>query len=322
MSRLSEIGEKEAVRRIQELVAERGSSDNIGPGDDAAAVDLGVIYLVATTDIMAQSTHILPGMSLWQVGWSLAAINYSDIAAMGAKPIGLLVSMGLPRDFDSEDLDEMFRGILDCCEFVGGELLGGDTKETKEMTLAGSALGTVGKHDILLRSGAKPGDLLCVTGSLGMAAAGYHSLTRGLSAKAAEKAILEPRPRVKEGMILSASGVVTSCMDVSDGLASSIYSLSEMSQVSFSLDFDEVPVDEEVLKVAEAGGLDPTELALYYGGDYQLLFTIKPNGMNRLVQLLGDEFSVIGKASAPGENVLVRGGEIAKLENRGYEHFR
>jgi thiamine-monophosphate kinase len=322
MSRLSELGEKEAVRRIQELIAERGSSSNIGPGDDAAAVDLGVIYLVATTDIMAQSTHILPGMSYWQVGWSLAAINYSDVAAMGAKPIGLLVSMGLPRDFESKDLDEVFRGILDCCEFAGGELLGGDTKETKEITLAGSALGTVGKHEILLRRGASSGDLLCVTGSVGLAAAGYHSLARRLSFKTAEKAILEPVPRVKEGMLLSASGVVTSCMDVSDGLSSSVHTLSGMSRVSFCLDFDDIPVEEEVLEVAKASSLDPSELALYYGGDYQLLFTIKPKGLERVRDSLGDGFSVIGKANAPGENVLVRGREIIRLENRGYEHFR
>jgi len=322
MSRLSEIGEKEAVHRIQELVSERGSSNNIGPGDDAAAVDMGVIYLVATTDIMAQSTHVLPGMSFWQVGWSLAAINYSDIAAMGARPIGLLVSMGLPRDFESKDLDEIFRGILDCCEFVGGELLGGDTKETREMTLAGSALGTVGKNQILLRRGASPGDLLCVTGSVGLAAAGYHSLSKGLSFKAAERAILEPQPKVREGVLLSSSGVVTSCMDVSDGLSSSVYTLSGMSEVSFALDFDEIPVEGEVLQVAEAVGLDPTELSLYYGGDYQLLFTIKPNGLDKLTDLLGEGFSVIGKVQAPGENVLVRGREIVKLENRGYEHFR
>jgi len=285
-------------------------------------VDMGVIYLVATTDIMAQSTHVLPSMSFWQVGWSLAAINYSDVAAMGARPIGLLVSMGLPRDFESKELDEIFRGILDCCEFARGELLGGDTKETREMTLAGSALGTVGKNQILLRRGASPGDLLCVTGSVGLAAAGYHSLSKGLSFKAAERAILEPQPKVREGVLLSSSGVVTSCMDVSDGLSSSVYTLSGMSEVSFALDFDEIPVEGEVLQVAEAVGLDPTELSLYYGGDYQLLFTIKPNGLDKLKDLLGEGFSVIGKAQAPGENVLVRGREIVKLENRGYEHFR
>lgn len=324
--RLSEIGEKEAVRRIQELVAERGSTSSIGPGDDAAAVDLGPIYLVATTDILGQGTHILPGMTDWQVGWTLAAVNFSDVAAMGAKPIGLLVSMGLPRDFDSSRLDSMLRGVLDCCDHVGGELLGGDTKEAKEITLAGTALGTVGKRDILLRKGASPGDLLAVTGSLGLAAAGYHSLMNGLGVKAAENAILEPQPRVKEGMVLSSSGVVTSCMDISDGLGSSVHALSQMSNVSFSLDFYEVPVEEEVLVVAEAIGLDPTDLALYFGGDYQLLFTIRPTGLDRLRSLLGERFSVIGEARAKGEgsgdNVIARGREIVRLENRGFEHFR
>lgn len=322
MARLSDIGEKEAVRRIQELIAERGFSENIGPGDDAAAVDLGLMYLVATTDVLAKSTHVLPGMTNWQVGWSLAAVNFSDIAAMGAKPIGLLVSMGLPRETESFDLDELLRGMLDCCEFAGGELLGGDTKEAREMTLAGTALGTVGKRDILLRKGASPGDMLCVTGSLGMAAAGYHSLMEGLGKGRSERAILEPRPLIKEGMALSSSGVVTSCMDISDGLASSVHTLSGMSGVAFSLDFDEVPVEEEVLDVAEAVGLDPTDLALYYGGDYQLLFTVRPDGIDRLRSRLGDEFSIIGKAARDGDNVLVRGREIVKLENRGYEHFR
>jgi thiamine-monophosphate kinase len=322
MARLSEIGEKEAVRRIQELVAEKGSKGNIGPGDDAAAIDLGAIYLVATTDILASRAHVLPGMTYWQVGWTLGAVNFSDVAAMGARPIGLLAAMGLPRDFDSGDLDQIMQGMLDCCDLVGGELLGGDTKETWEMTLAGTALGTVGKNEILLRRGASPGDLLCLTGSVGLAAAGYHSLTKGLGCNRAERAILEPRPRVEEGMALSSSGVVTSCMDVSDGLASSVHALSEMSGVRFCLDFDEVPVDEDVLEVAAASGQDPTELALYYGGDYQLLFTLRPDGMERLRSRLGDGFSVIGKAGREGENVLVRGSEIVRLENRGYEHFR
>ena len=98
MSKLSEMGEKEAVRRILAEIAEKESSNAIGPGDDAAAVDMGFVYLVATTDLIAQSTHVLPGMTDWQIGWTVAAVNFSDVAAMGAKPIGLLVSMGLPKD--------------------------------------------------------------------------------------------------------------------------------------------------------------------------------------------------------------------------------
>ena len=102
-----------------------------------------------------------------------------------------------------------------------------------------------------MRKGAKKGDLLAVTGSLGMAAAGYYSIKNSLGNKRAEKALLEPKPRVKEGMALSASGVVTSCMDISDGLASSVYTLAEASKVSFELDYGAIPVDKDVIEVAK-----------------------------------------------------------------------
>ena len=322
MSKLSEIGEKEAVKRILADVANAKDSNNIGPGDDAAAIDLGVLYLVASTDTITQSGHVLPGMTDWQIGWMAAAVNYSDIAAMGAHPIGILISMGLPRDTESERLDAIIQGVMDCSESVGAELLGGDTKEACELTLAGTSLGTVGKRSILLRKGARPGDLVGITGSLGLAAAGYHSIVRGLHLKRAEKCILEPRARIKEGEVLSSSGVVTSCMDISDGLASSIYSLAEASKVSFELDYAAIPVDLQVQKAAKAINLEAEELVLYYGGDYQLLFTFKPQGLERLRAELGKELSVIGKVTDTGENLSVKGDQVIRLDNRGYEHFR
>jgi len=322
MSKLSEMGEKEAVRRILAEIAEKESSNAIGPGDDAAAVDMGFVYLVATTDMIAQSTHVLPGMTDWQIGWTVAAVNFSDVAAMGAKPIGLLVSMGLPKDLTSERLDDIIRGILDCCEYAGGEMLGGDTKEAPDLTLSGTALGTVTKNSILLRRGAKKGDLLAMTGSLGLAAAGYQSIKGSLGNKRAEEALLEPKPRVKEGMVLSASGVVTSCMDISDGLASSVHTLAEASKVSFELDYGAIPVEKDVIEVAKKAAVSPEELVLYYGGDYQLLFTLRPEGLSSLSSLLGSAFTVIGKAKAAGKNELKKDGHIIQLENRGYEHFR
>jgi thiamine-monophosphate kinase len=310
------------VRRILAEITEKESSNAIGPGDDAAAVDMGFVYLVASTDMIAQSTHIQPGMTDWQIGWTVAAVNFSDIAAMGAKPIGLLVSMGLPKDTPSERLDEIIRGILDCCECTGGEMLGGDTKETPELTLSGTALGTVAKKCILLRRGAQKDDLLAITGNLGLAAAGYHSIKNSIGNKKAEKALLEPRPRVMEGMALSASGVVTSCMDISDGLASSVHTLAEASKVYFVVDYDTIPVEKEVVEIAKEAGLSLDELVLYYGGDYQLLFTLRPEGLGRLNSLLGKSFTVIGKAGAAGKNELIKEGKIVPLENRGYEHFR
>lgn len=322
MSRLEEIGEKEAVRRILAQIAETESSSNVGPGDDAAAVDLGVIYLVASTDLIAQKTHFLPGMTHKQMGWTVAAVNLSDVAAMGAKPIGVLVSMGLPRDLEFEHLDEIIDGVMECCESVGTELLGGDTKETPEIVLAGTGIGTVPKRGILLRKGASPGDLLAVTGSLGLAAAGYHSLIKGLGNRRSEKALLEPKPRIKEGMALSSSGCVTSCMDISDGLAASVHALSEASRVGFEVDYGAIPVEKDVVEIAKQANAKPEDLVLHFGGDYHLLFTFKPEGLNMLRSRLGNTFMVIGKAKPGGENTLTRGGKSAPLDKRGYEHFR
>jgi thiamine-monophosphate kinase len=322
MSKLSDIGEREAVQRILAEIAETVSSTNIGPGDDAAAIDLGALYLVASTDMLAQKTHFLPQTSYHQMGWEVAAANLSDIAAMGAKPVGLLVSMGLPRTLEFANLDEMIQGVLDCCQEAGTELLGGDTKETSEIVLTGTALGTVAKRSILLRKGAQAGDLLAVTGTVGLAAAGYHSLTKGLNAKRAERVFLEPKARVKEGQILSASGTVTSCMDVSDGLALSVHALSEASRVGFEVDFGAIPVEKEVLGVAKQADAKPEDLILYYGGDYQLLFTFKQEGLNLLRSRLGNSFTVIGRARPGADNVLVKQGRMTPLERRGYEHFR
>ncbi len=320
--KLSDIGEREAIKRIIAQAAEKPSSANIGPGDDAAAIDMGLVYLVASTDQVAQSTHFLPGMTHRQMGWTCAAVNYSDVAAMGAKPIGILLSMGLPQDLESRLLDEMIEGVLDCCDFVGGELLGGDTKESPEIVLSGTALGTVAKNRILLRKGARAGDLLGVTGSLGLAAAGYHSIIKKLAVGKAEKAILEPRPRTKEGMILSDAGSVTSCMDISDGLALTVHAIAEASGVGFDLEYGKIPVEKEVLDVAKRSKVREEELVLYYGGDYQLLFTFAPSGLNKLRQRLGKELKVIGKAVAGGECTLVKKGRRTPLEKRGYEHFR
>ncbi|MDD1770577.1 MAG: thiamine-phosphate kinase [Methanomassiliicoccales archaeon] len=319
---MSEIGEREAVKRIIAQASEIATSSNIGPGDDAAAVDMGLVYVVASTDLVTQSTHFLPGMTHRQMGWTCAAVNFSDIAAMGAKPIGILVSMGLPRDLESEHLDQLIEGILDCCDSVGAELLGGDTKESPEITLAGTAIGTVAKRGILLRKGARPGDLLAVTGSLGLAAAGYQSIMKGLGERKAEKAILEPRPRTKEGMILSAAGCVTSCMDVSDGLALTVHGISEASGVGFEVDYGAIPVEREVLEIGKKSAVPPEELILYYGGDYQLLFTFSPGGLGTLRTRLGKEFQVIGKVVPGNESTLIRNGRRTPLEKRGYEHFR
>ncbi|MBC7108109.1 MAG: thiamine-phosphate kinase [Methanomassiliicoccales archaeon] len=319
MTSLAHLGEKEVVKR---LMSEISSTAAIGPGDDAAAIDMGDYYLVLSTDLVSEKTHKPKEMTYRQLGWSAAAVNYSDIAAMGAKPIGILLSFGLPKELEYENLSEMIRGVRECCDTVGATILGGDTKETSEITLVGTAIGVVGKNEILLRRGAKPGDLLAVTGTLGLAAAGYFALKNGFRCAKCIKALLEPMPRVKEGLILSSSGFVTSCIDISDGLAFSLRHLSEASGVAFEVEWGEIPVDSSVYRIAKASKIDEEELVLYFGGDYQLLFTINPAGWNILKKRLGSKISVIGKAIDGKENILIKNDAKVKLEDRGYEHFR
>lgn len=319
MKTLGDLGEKEAVKR---LIAGIRSSVSIGPGDDAAAIDMGDYLLVISTDLISARTHMPETMSEWQMGWTVAAVNYSDIAAMGAKPIGIVLSLGLPRSTEYRSLEDILNGAQDCSAEVDAEVLGGDTKESSEMTLVGTAIGVVGKGEILLRRGAKEGDLLAVTGSLGLAAAGFQAAKGKLRCPKCLKALLEPVPKVREGLTMSSSGFVTSCMDISDGLAISVHHLSEASGVAFDVEWEKIPIDPSVSRIAKESGTPLEDLALYYGGDYQLLFTVDPKGIERLKGRLGKEMSVIGVAKGGGENHLIKGGRRLRLENRGYEHFR
>jgi thiamine-monophosphate kinase len=314
-----DIGEKAVVADLIKLA---GNCDGIGPGDDAAAIDLGDRYLVITTDMIAKHTHVPDVMTPRQVGWTAAAVNYSDVAAMGAIPLCFVVSMGFPKETDISYVKDVARGIKECSEIVAADYVGGDTKECYEMALSGTALGTVRKDGILLRSGAKPGDLLAMTGSAGLAGAGYEDLTLETKHLRARKALLEPTPKVKEAALLSASGFVTSCMDTSDGLASSVYELSKASDVSFMLNWDSIPIPNDVYEISELKLLQVEDLVLYSGGDYQLLFTVKRESVDELYQMMGKDFTVIGEVREDGSNVVRRSGQLLTLENKGFEHFK
>ena len=314
-----DIGEKAVVADLIKLA---GNCIGIGPGDDAAAIDLGDRYLVITTDMIAKHTHVPDVMTPRQVGWTVAAANYSDVAAMGAIPLCFVVSMGFPKETDISYVKDVVRGIKECSEIVAADYVGGDTKECYEMALSGTALGTVRKDGIMLRSGAKPGDLLAMTGSAGLAGAGYEDLTLETKHLRARKALLEPTPKVKEASLLSASGSVTSCMDTSDGLASSIYELSKASGVSFMLNWDSIPIPNDVYEISELKLLQVEDLVLYSGGDYQLLFTVKRENVDELYQMMGKDFTVIGEVREDGSNVVRRSGQLLPLENKGFEHFK
>ncbi|MDD1771679.1 MAG: thiamine-phosphate kinase [Methanomassiliicoccales archaeon] len=319
MARLSDIGEKAVVSSIVSMLR---TSARSGPGDDAAVIDIGDRCLVVSTDMLWQGTHFHPSMTWRQKGWMAAAVNLSDIAAMGAQPLGILLAMGLPKDMDEASVREMVQGAADCCDRYGTDYLGGDTKECPELVLIGTSLGIVSREGVLLRKGAMPGDLLAMTGSAGAASAGLLALEHGIEAKEAVKALFEPLPRIKEGTLLSSSGAVTSCMDTSDGLSSSLHELGSASGVSFEIDAEKVPVHEEAVRVAGECGAELNDIVLHGGGDYQLLFTVRPDGWQHVQDLLGNEVTIIGRCLENGPNIIKRGASNLILEPHGYEHFR
>jgi thiamine-monophosphate kinase len=264
--------------------------------DDCAVFPCGDQVMVATTDMLHRTTDFVPGMTDWQAGWMSAAVTLSDIASMGAAPKFLLIAVGLDR---WENLAGVMQGAKDCCTRYGAEIIGGDIDRHDELTVVTTGLGLVDKKYLVSRVGVKPGDFVCITGTPGQAQAwldGYHQF---------EKALFEPRPRVEEGQELGRYGI-TAMMDDSDGIALSLYDLMSVNACGFSLDSSKLPLPAGI--PAEQG----RELALFGGGDYELIFTISPDKY----PVPGVPSTVIGSA-VPETSVTVDG---QPLQKRGYQH--
>lgn len=305
--KFSDIGERSLISRITEML---GGLEH----DDCAVIGIDGDYLVVTTDMLHRETDFPAQATPWQIGWMCAAVNLSDIAAMGAEPLGVLIASGIPPETDVGFIDEIFRGIRDCVEAYGTEVLGGDTDAHRELTICGTALGRVSRGRILRRRGARPGDLLCTTGSLGGAGAGLKALNLGRIDLA--RRLLEPRPRLREGIALAGTGAVTAMMDNSDGLALSLHDLAEAGGTGFVIEYERIPIADEVKAIAESDD-EALEMVLRAGGDFELLFTVRGDMIDDAREAC--EFSVIGRAVENGI-WLVRDGSRMQIPRIGYEH--
>ena len=308
---LKDVGEREAIK----IMAEQYGSINL---DDCATIDAGDEFFLLTTDMVNEKTHFPEGTTPYHIGWFVVAINLSDIAAKGGIPAGVALSLGLPKNKDVGFIREFSSGADDCAKKFGTEIIGGDTKEMDSVTVCGTAIGRVKKSMFMPRKGCRPGDVVCVTGGLGGAGAALSSLKNGRSREALDK-LLIVHPRVREGMAASLTRGVTASMDISDGLASSLYQLSNMNGTGFSINADSIPVHE----MAKVRG-NAVELALYYGGDYELVFTVSPDrfeDVKKAVEGTGCRLTGIGTVIDEKKIILVENGKERKMENRGYEHF-
>ncbi|HDM66772.1 MAG TPA: thiamine-phosphate kinase, partial [Thermoplasmatales archaeon] len=236
---LADIGERGIIKIIENILS-RGS-EVVGIGDDCAAFEFQGEYLLVSTDMVTRSTHLPVEMKPWEIGWFITAVTLSDIAAKGGSPLGMVLSLGLPRETTEDFIIELMRGADSCIRKYGASIVGGDTKENEELTLCGTALGVVPKNEFMGRKGLQVGDVLAVTGVLGKAAAGYLSLQSGILDENVRKGLFQPHPRIWEGRSLSKSNRVHACMDLSDGLSASLYQLMELNGLGFEVDAEKIP---------------------------------------------------------------------------------
>jgi len=296
-----------------QLLAER-----LAVGDDCAVIPFAGTNLLLTTDMLHRATDFPEGTTAYTIGWRAAAVSLSDIAAMGGRPLGLVVALGAPQ-FTRELIEELLAGLEACCKLAGARLIGGDLDRHEELTLVSTALGVAERP--VLRSGAKAGDLVGITGPLGRTAAALKLFALGEHERANE--LFRFTPRVEEGQKLAR--YATAMMDISDGLARSLHQLAGASGVGFRIDYERVPVLPEVEELA-ADEAERRELVLHCGEDFELLFTLPRERLEEL-QEQEMEITIIGQVVPDRGRVLLAvaeaGAEAGKLEelpDRGYEH--
>jgi thiamine-monophosphate kinase len=301
----------------------------VGFGDDVSGVALGGGRVaVLKTDMLVGKTDVPRGMSLWQAARKAVVMNVSDFAAKGVAPSAVLVSLGLPRRLLRRDMEEIARGLNAGAREYGAYVVGGDTGEASDLVVAVSLFGTAKKKALMLRGGARVGDVVAVTGFFGESAAGLRVLLDNCAVSEELRevlvgAVFMPHARLKEGLALSGSGAVSASIDSSDGLAWSLHELAKMSNVGFVV--NSVPVAREVRCFAEFNGLDALELALYGGEEYELVVTVKPKrwaAAESAVEAVGGRLLPIGKVTRDKQVVMELDGKKCPIEARGWEHFK
>ena len=298
-------------------------------GDDVSAYPINDGLLsILKTDMLVNKTDVPPGMSLWQAARKAVVMNISDFAAKGVKPKVILVSLGLPRRFSEKCAEEIGSGLNAGAREYGAYIVGGDTGEASDLVISISLFGIAKKNTLMLRSGAKPGDLIAVTGYFGKTAAGFKILLDGFEAqprirKILTESVLMPLARLKEGLALSQTKAITSAIDSSDGLAWSLHEIARTNKIGFLI--NKLPIAKEVEEFAKLNRLDAPELALYGGEEYELVLTMKPNlcrKAEKAVERVGGKLFRIGKVTAERQLLLQINGKKGSVEPRGWEHFR
>ena len=327
--------EDSLIASLRQVIGDPPSIVRVGIGDDAAAWKAPSSHLsLITTDMLVDGVHFrLAGTSANDLGRKALAVNLSDIAAMGGRAAVVVLALGLTPAIDEAWLVDFYRGLAALARDSGCAVVGGDIVRSAVFTIGVTVAGDVRRTRMRLRSGAKAGDVIAVTGSLGLAAAGLRILDAGiaeaLDARARDAvcgAYLRPQPRLREGAILGASTAVHAMMDLSDGISSDVARMARMSGVDAVVDVRLLEPSEALRAAAALLGADAAEWTLHGGDDYELLVAVSRRAFGHLARALlhrcRTTLTKIGHFET-GNGVVWVEDDAGRhsLERRGYDHL-
>jgi len=335
---INQLGEFGLIDQIDRKFTNHNNSSLTGIGDDAAVIDGGDECILVSTDMLVEGIHFdMAYTPLQHLGYKAVAVNVSDIAAMNGRAEQITVSIALSNRFSVEAVDALYDGIKSACENYKVDLVGGDTTSSiAGLVISITVIGRAKKEKIAYRSGAKAGDIICVTGDLGAALIGLQVLEREKQVFLVDpnmqpnldrydyvvKRLLKPEARMDIVHELADAGVKpTSMIDISDGLASELFHIGKNSGVGIRIFEDKLPIDNTTYETAVELGLDPITCALNGGEDYELLFTIPQADFEKIKN--HQDIHFIGYVhEKKTENILItKNGNAVPLRAQGWDHF-
>lgn len=326
---IKEVGEFGLIDLIKEDTINDAATVVNGIGDDAAVLLPTIRHLqLLSTDMLVENVHFdLSTTTPWQLGYKAIAVNLSDIAAMGGIPRHAVISLALPKEAELDFVLNLYKGMKEICREFKVNIVGGDTVSSPQGVIINVAVvGEVEPVRLTKRSGARPGDIVVVTGTLGNSAGGLDLLRKedweeqDFSWPLVTRH-LTPRPQVRAGQKLAQIGV-SSMNDISDGLASEANEIAAASHAGLRLYKKAIPLSEDLKRAADWLGTSALDYALYGGEDYQLIFTVSPEKINRIYEAsLGVGLTTIGEVISNPGVILDSDGYEIKLKPKGYNHF-
>jgi thiamine-monophosphate kinase len=326
--KLSEIGEFGLIKGI-EMIAEKGEGVVMGVGDDAAVLrpSPGKVILV-TTDCLIEGVHFkLEFTDFHSLGRKALAVNLSDIGGCGGIPTAFLASLALPPETDVASIRALYKGMMEQARTYGVSLIGGDTSRGEKLMISITLIGEAEERNVVYRHGAKQGDRIFVTGTLGDSALGLNMLKKGVKEGDLVQRHLDPIPRVREGGEIARRGLATAMIDISDGLIADLGHILEESDVGAQVYLTQLPLSAPYREHINTYYKSPHLLALAGGEDYELLFTApeeRPDAIKKLADELGTPITQIGEIVEASAGVTIVGpdGKKVPVEQRGHDHFK